>query len=363
MAFLETPRFPEEVSPWIVGGEEFVTDIVATQGGYETRNQVWEYPLRRYSLSNALRTIANAQATKAFFRGVAGRVNGFRVKDTFDYQCDITTGSLGTTAIGTGLPTYQLFKRYGYGSLNSYSKVTKPVSAMVSVYKNTVLQVVGGGAGQIAIDYTTGIITFQPTTSLAVSSYVVGATTQVWFASNPVGYVAGQFLFLSGITGTGGALLNGIAHTITSVTPSTAAITAITKAANAVVTSPGHGLITGQSVTFSGVGGMTQINGLTGLVTFISSTQYSVNINSTAFSTYTSGGIGTPTTIVFVLPVNTTGKTLIGGSFYAYPQAADALVWAGEFDIAVRFDMDWLEIGIDQGLMLWDNVTLVELRL
>jgi uncharacterized phage protein (TIGR02218 family) len=67
-------------------------------------------------------------------------------------------------------------------------------------------------------------------------------------------------------------------------------ITAITKAASAVVTVGTHTFIVGDVVTFSGVVGMTQINGLTGTVTAIAATTITVNIASTSFGTYSSGG-------------------------------------------------------------------------
>lgn len=67
-------------------------------------------------------------------------------------------------------------------------------------------------------------------------------------------------------------------------------ITNITQALNAVVTSPNHGLSTGNSITFNGVIGMTQINGLTGTVTYLTSNTFSVNIDSSAFTAYSSKG-------------------------------------------------------------------------
>lgn len=289
MAFQESPRFPDEVSAWLVGGEEFMTDIVQTQGGFEQRNQVWAQPLRRYRLSNALRTIPNATATKAFFRAVGGRANGFRVKDLFDYTVDATTGLLGS-GVGTGLQTYQLQKQYVNGATTSISKIVKPVPGQVSPFRNGVAVTAGGGAGQYSVDTTTGIVTFTADASSAASVITPGAQTQVTLAAN-CGLIAGKLLFLNGFAGADAGLLNGLAHTIVSVT-----------------------------------------------------------------------GAGP---YVFTLATNTNAKaiTLGAGTGYAYPQASDALVWVGQFDIPVRFDMDWLQVGIDTGLMLWDNITMVELRL
>ena len=69
------------------------------------------------------------------------------------------------------------------------------------------------------------------------------------------------------------------------------AITAITKAASAVVTVGAHTFALGDVVAFSGVVGMTQINGLSAAVTAFNATTITVAINSSGFSTYTSGGV------------------------------------------------------------------------
>jgi hypothetical protein len=83
---------------------------------------------------------------------------------------------------------------------------------------------------------------------------------------------------------------------------SKATITGISVAASAVVTlNPGNAINPfqiGETVYFSGVSGMTQINGLTGTITaltmtYSSSCTITVNINSSGFSAYTSGGLAT----------------------------------------------------------------------
>lgn len=69
-------------------------------------------------------------------------------------------------------------------------------------------------------------------------------------------------------------------------------ITGITAAAEAVVTvNNTTDLLAGDVVTFTGVVGMTQINGLHGqILEVINATSFRVNINSTAFTAYVSGG-------------------------------------------------------------------------
>ena len=81
--------------------------------------------------------------------------------------------------------------------------------------------------------------------------------------------------------------------------PTARNITAITKANPAVVTSTAHGLTDGQVVTIAGVVGMTEINGtfyVSGSTTntFNLVTLDGVTVNSSSYTTYTSGGTATP---------------------------------------------------------------------
>lgn len=81
-------------------------------------------------------------------------------------------------------------------------------------------------------------------------------------------------------------------------------ITALTQAFNAQVTSAAHGLAVGDRVTFASVGGMTQINTLTGTVLAKDTNTFVVNIDSRGFSAYTSGGTATPVTWTQIAGVN-----------------------------------------------------------
>lgn len=68
-------------------------------------------------------------------------------------------------------------------------------------------------------------------------------------------------------------------------------ITAITNANPGQVTSPDHGLLTGMKVTFSGVGGMTQLNGNTFIITEVDANNFTIGVDTTAFGVYTTGGM------------------------------------------------------------------------
>lgn len=86
------------------------------------------------------------------------------------------------------------------------------------------------------------------------------------------------------------------------------AITGATNATQAVLTTT-TSFTPGQTVTISGVGGMTQLNGNSYTVVSNSGTTLTINVNSTAFGVYTSGGTVTGPTY------NKIGKPLSNASY------------------------------------------------
>jgi len=156
MSFLETPRFPDQVAFWAVGGAGYNTTIIVVNSGYEQRNINWSQALAKYDISEGMRTLSDVAATIAFFRSVKGKAHGFRFKDFQDYQVTTANGILGE-GVGNSTATYQMKKVYAAGALNEHRIITKPVAATVNVYKNAVLQVLNT---DYTFSATTGIVTF-----------------------------------------------------------------------------------------------------------------------------------------------------------------------------------------------------------
>jgi len=69
------------------------------------------------------------------------------------------------------------------------------------------------------------------------------------------------------------------------------AITAITQANPAQVTATSHGYSNGDTVRIEDVGGMTEVNNLTFTATVIDANNFTIGVDSTAYTAYTSGGI------------------------------------------------------------------------
>lgn len=245
ISFIETPRFPDFIAMGAVGGPGYKTDVVEVDSGDEQRNARWDQARARYIVELPM-VDADRATLLAFFRSMKGRAYGFRLKDWADYQIDLTNGVLGTTGSGgsggaapNGMPTYQLYKYYVQGLLNEYRIIQKPVSGQVAVYRNAVAQTLGASAGNYAVDSTTGIVTFVADASANVSAVTISATPVITLAGALTGLVIGGKLYLTGLGGTVGNVLNGLAHSITNV--SGAQYTISTSTAGLAYTAGGTG--------------------------------------------------------------------------------------------------------------------------
>lgn len=176
-----------------------------------------------------------------------------------------------------GSPNVQLIRSYSSGSQTRTHNIFAPVSATVVVKKN------GSTFAGWSVDYDTGVVTL------------------------PVVI--------------------------------TKAITAITQAASAVVTvGAAHGFATGDLAYLSGIVGMVEANGLVGEVTATAATTITVDIDSSAFTAYISGGTAVK-----------------------YLTTSDVLTWSGEHDYPVRFDSLQQQITQDDVFVRsWLSLDLIE---
>lgn len=120
------------------------------------------------------------------------------------------------------------------------------------------------------------------------------------------------------------------------VAPDTNTITNITQATNAVVTIASEAFAIGQIVSITGVGGMTQING--GYYTIVAKATNSItlNVNSTAFSAYASGGLAylasgpsiAPGTLVLTDSINVFTDTAMNGTIVGVPGGTGTINYA-----------------------------------
>lgn len=149
-----------------------------------------------------------------------------------------------------------------------------------------------------------------------------------------------------GVAAPSGWTLDATTGLLTFAADVTRTVTNITKSNPATVTtSVAHGFTDGQTIYLSGVTGMTEVNDMAFVIGTAATTTFNlVGINSTTYGTFT----GTATAS-------------------RYPQPAEALAWAGEFDVPCRFDIDDMKIQIvnrsgERLLEAWEAIPIVEIR-
>lgn len=163
MSFLETPRFPEDISLGSTGGAGYNTTITPFTSGKESRNINWAESRAEYDVAYGIKTQAQLYSLIELFHVMAGRGHGFRYKDWDDWNSstDQTHGATVSDTdqtIGTGDDVevdFQLIKTYTKGALSRSRDIRKPVVGTVVVSLDGVPQVSGW-----SVDTTTGIITF-----------------------------------------------------------------------------------------------------------------------------------------------------------------------------------------------------------
>lgn len=266
--------------------DDYAVTISQTSGGQEYRAMTHPFPLRKFDISYLLSQDKTYNELQAVYHRAHGKFAGFRVRcyDEWSSNGRVSAPTVFDQPCGlisTGL--YQLRKYYGKdksagASGYPYRNIYKPVAG-------TVFAAIG-------------------TTALHAAQYTADATT-------------GRITMAADIS---------------------SAITAISKAANAVLTVASHAVTTGYSFQISGVVGMTQINGLRATVISTTPTSITTSINSSAFTTYSSGGV-----------------------FHTRPQTGEVVTAGFEFDFPVRFNSA-MPIGQDfPGYRAVDGVELIEL--
>jgi len=266
-------------------GDEYTVDIVETSGGQEYPSLVHPFPRRRFDVSYLLENDRIYTELCGLYHRAHGKFGAFRIRCEDEYS---SNGRIGVPTafdqpmglVSAGL--YQLCKTYG---------TDKPAGATGYPYR-TIHKPVAG----------TIKVAIGPTEIRSADWSVVTTTGRVTFAAD------------QGAT-----------------------ITAISKASSAVISLATNPYVVGQSIHLSAVLGMTEINGRRALITAVSGLNVTVAINSTAFGTYTSGGVT-----------------------HTRPQTGEAVTAGFEFDFPVRFNSS-LPVGQDYpALRAVDGVELIE---
>lgn len=287
MTFYNSPNFPDDISYGSKGGPKFSTTIIQLKSGHEQRNINWLYPLHMYDVSYGVKTQAQMASLRTFFMGMFGQAHTFRFKDWHDYTTH--TDGVSThayddaivSAISSTVAQYRIVKPYDTGTAVLRRDINKPVAATVSV-------------GFLGAELPSG-------------RYSVNASSGV-------------------------VSINGASSTIGTITQAVSAVVSVTAT---------HGFDTGDTVYIRNVNGMTEINDARYTVTDIDTRHFSLNVNSTGFTAYTSGG-----------------------DAVEYPVTAEqSSITAGcQFDVQCRFDSDVFDPVHDDFDITQLQIQVVEVR-
>ncbi len=285
MAFSEAPRFPDDISQGSSGGPRYNTKVVATQAGFEDRRVLWSSVRHQYNAGYGMRSDGDIYEVLAFFHAMNGRAHEFRFKDWSDYKsgnvADAITVSDQTIGNGDGTTAaFQLKKTYTKG-LSYVRTINKPVSG-------TIRLAIGGieSTTNFSAATTTGIVTIDD-----ITRTVTLATT-----TNPI----------------------------------------------QITTSANHGLVAGDTAYLSTfTGDWSALNGARYAVTIIDSDTFTVAVDGTGFTSYSSNG----------------------GQLDTVPQSGEAVTAGFEFDVPVRFDTDEMDVNLENYLTGSTDLPIIEVRL
>lgn len=304
MAFLEE-RFDEVAAYGASGQDMYSVSVHETGNGYEYLYQRHPFVRTEFDLTFNNRTQTVIIGTiRDLFNRAGGNLEGFRFKNPLDYTTNGYTSAhtysdqecvaVVDSSVSPSVTRYQIYRWYGtFGVAGATRRrIRKPVDGTVlvglrnaNVSPTVELQAVGGWS----VDTTTGLITFDDI-DLAVSN--------------------------------------------------------ITQAAQAVVTvGTSHGIVADDTVFFSGIGGMTEINNTRASVVSVGASTITVDVNTTAYTAF-----------------STTSPL---GRVKTAPQANETVLAGCEFDIPVRFE-DAMHAAVlasrnSNGLIMQSSIKLIEL--
>lgn len=395
--FIEV-EFPRTIAAKAMGGPSFLTTVNEGQSGFEQRNQNWG--IARGSWTVSLETpgasanvdpLTYIEQLNAFFLVVGGKANAFRLKDHKDFTNGLTPVAIG---VGTGSQeNYQLVKNYTIGPYSYQRVINKPVTSRAVDYLNRALQdtigitvngavwpknagYIGGGSAKYSVDETTGIVNFGSATKMTITSVNnIGGFTQYFYTlTHGVAPQRGQQVIVSG-----------------DVSPSHDGVFTV---AQVQILTPTTGWFTTGNTAVGAGSGIAHIGWSRLVISGVSSTSGGTTYNYTkgdgldpqvgqrlnVFDMGHAGNNGSFPITAVDIGGGTVTTSNVGGTVateagtastdWVLPSGAGEVDATFQYDFPVRFDVDDLQIQLEESNVLggnpiitWNSITLREVRI
>jgi uncharacterized protein (TIGR02217 family) len=166
MSFIESPRFPDNISYGSIGGPKYSNTLVISDSGREYTNINWENARHEFNAAMGVRSMSELSELIKFFHMCRGRAHKFRYKNWLDYKsCDVedtVTPFDQVFGVGDGTTkSFQLSKiyiLYGIAELLNTKVIYKPVPGTIITSIDYIVKTINT---DFTVDYTTGMVTFN----------------------------------------------------------------------------------------------------------------------------------------------------------------------------------------------------------
>jgi hypothetical protein len=198
------------------------------QGGYASVNVVRDITLRSYQLGIQPMSVTAWQDLEGIYEVTDAGAFGMLLEDPKDSAITAAQGALigymagvesGVYGFGNGTPNYGLRKLYtASGTSRQRARQITRLKGTPSLLRAGSPVTIGVSAGNVALSAGPTVATFVADDTRSIIAITVGATTQVALSSAMSGpLLVGGKLWLQGVGGTAGAVLNNLAHTIANI--------------------------------------------------------------------------------------------------------------------------------------------------
>lgn len=203
-------------------------------------------------------------------------------------------GNSGKATTQAILPSVSVFNRLSAQNADPLTSTSDASTSTISIASHTVTY--GSGVVTYSSGTIAGLLTNTDYFVYAADAELAGGAVTYTATTSATDVVAANNRVYVGAIRTG---LNAATANVSNATQANPGV---------ITTSAAHGYTSGDTVTFSSIGGMVNLNTGTYTITVLSTTTFSIGVDTTGFPAYTTGGTVTRANV-------TSGGSGLGGGW------------------------------------------------